>query len=214
MLTTARTYPVRYLHPRPVLSLSISPTLSAEIGAPRFRINVTQDKSTITLDIEDPVTAIHSGSKLLNIRDIFKSDLQYKVFYRKAQSTGKVNSLARDGAVLCYVLTGTKSRLSAELTVGPTWPSFEQREKTTSSSRVVLDVDRGVSYCFNVQAYVPSRLGTKQDGRLSSTRCSPGGDRSGMAELNSGRLNSTRCPVDFISRFSIQFSGVGRWQVV
>ncbi|XP_048861477.1 tissue factor-like [Brienomyrus brachyistius] len=125
------------------------PYYDTEIGAPHFRINVTQDKSKITLDIEDPVTAIYSGRRLLNIRDIFKNDLQYKVFYRKAQSTGK-------------------------------------REKTTSSSKVVLDVDRGVSYCFNVQAYVPSRLGTKQDGKLSSMRCSPDRDKSIFEEYSIG----------------------------
>ncbi|XP_035474957.1 coagulation factor IIIa [Scophthalmus maximus] len=35
----------------------------------------------------------------------------------------------------------------------------------------LLDLDRGVSYCFNVQAYLPDRAADKQLGELSHTQC-------------------------------------------
>lgn len=36
----------------------------------------------------------------------------------------------------------------------------------------LTDLDRGESYCFNVQAYIPSRSTDKQLGELSQTQCS------------------------------------------
>ncbi|KAF3703443.1 Tissue factor [Channa argus] len=45
----------------------------------------------------------------------------------------------------------------------------------TSNSSVieVKNLDRGESYCFNVQVYIPSRSPDKQLGELSLTQCSP-----------------------------------------
>ena len=50
------------------------------------------DKSKVTVNITDPLTSIHKNGKQLNIRDIFKNDLKYKISYYKAGSTGKVRT--------------------------------------------------------------------------------------------------------------------------
>lgn len=47
-------------------------------GAGNFIINIT-----------DPLTSIHEKGRQLTIRDILKKDLQYKISYNKAGSTGK-----------------------------------------------------------------------------------------------------------------------------
>lgn len=36
----------------------------------------------------------------------------------------------------------------------------------------LTDLDPGESYCFNIQAYIPSRSVDKQLGELSQTQCS------------------------------------------
>lgn len=42
----------------------------------------------------------------------------------------------------------------------------------------VKDLDRGESYCFNVQAYIPSRDTDKQLGEMSQTQCSKDDNQS------------------------------------
>ncbi|XP_068160249.1 coagulation factor IIIa isoform X2 [Antennarius striatus] len=42
----------------------------------------------------------------------------------------------------------------------------------------LTDLDRGESYCFNVQAYIPSRSTDKQLGELSHTQCSKDDNKS------------------------------------
>ncbi|KAJ8357166.1 hypothetical protein SKAU_G00199600 [Synaphobranchus kaupii] len=59
------------------------------IGRPNFKIEVNKDKNKIILYINDPISAIYEDDRLLNMRDIFKDELKYKVTYRKAGSTGK-----------------------------------------------------------------------------------------------------------------------------
>lgn len=43
------------------------------------------------LTISDPITALHKDGRSLNIRDVFKKNLKYKIEYSKAGSTGKVS---------------------------------------------------------------------------------------------------------------------------
>ncbi|XP_073344564.1 coagulation factor III, tissue factor a [Pagrus major] len=50
----------------------------------------------------------------------------------------------------------------------------------------VPDLDRGVSYCFNVQAYIPSRSINKQLGELSQTQCSNDDSKSIFEEYSVG----------------------------
>ncbi|NP_001017728.2 coagulation factor IIIb precursor [Danio rerio] len=58
------------------------------IGRPQFTLTVSIDKKLV-LTIQDPITALHKDNRSLNIRDIFKKNLKYKVAYSKAGSTGK-----------------------------------------------------------------------------------------------------------------------------
>uniref|UniRef100_A0A8C7VPS0 Tissue factor n=1 Tax=Oncorhynchus mykiss TaxID=8022 RepID=A0A8C7VPS0_ONCMY len=123
------------------------------IGRPEFKIEVSKDKRKITLYVEDPLTALfNKQNQQRTIRDVFADELQYKVTFGKATSTGK------------------KTKISA-------------------SSQIELDrrdVDPGVSYCFNVQAYIPSRSTDKQLGELSQRQCSPGDDKSVFEEYGIG----------------------------
>ncbi|XP_051556388.1 tissue factor-like [Myxocyprinus asiaticus] len=68
------------------------------IGRPEFKIVVREDKS-ITLLIIDPITALHKNGRSLNIRDIFKKNLKYKVSYHKAGSTGEKIEIAERSKV-------------------------------------------------------------------------------------------------------------------
>ncbi|XP_046879770.1 coagulation factor IIIa isoform X2 [Hypomesus transpacificus] len=112
------------------------PYKDTQIGRPEVKVEVSEDKRKITLHVKDPLTALFRDSRALSIRDVFAEDLQYRVTYRRAQSTGK--------------------------------------KVTTSESSVIelTDVDRGQSYCFNVQAFIPSRSPDQQLGELSQTVCS------------------------------------------
>uniref|UniRef100_A0A673WF57 Tissue factor n=1 Tax=Salmo trutta TaxID=8032 RepID=A0A673WF57_SALTR len=106
------------------------------IGRPEFKLEMSKDKRKITLYVEDPLTALfNEQNQQRTIRDVFADELQYKVTFGKATSTGKI-----------------------ELEEG--------------------DIDPGVSYCFNMQAYIPSRSTDKQLGELSQRQCSPGNDKS------------------------------------
>lgn len=53
-----------------------------------------------------------------------------------------------------------------------------QKEKTSVGRRIeVTGLDRGKSYCFNVQVYIPTRKINKQLGELSQVQCFPAEDR-------------------------------------
>nr|XP_061811635.1 tissue factor-like [Nerophis lumbriciformis] len=49
----------------------------------------------------------------------------------------------------------------------------------------LTDLDEGESYCFNVQAYIPSRGVNKQLGELSQTQCSDGDDEKSVFKVYS-----------------------------
>ncbi|XP_073704610.1 coagulation factor IIIb [Garra rufa] len=57
------------------------------IGRPEFKFEFKKKK--IVLIINDPITALHKDGRSLNIRDVFKKNLKYKIEYNKAGSTGK-----------------------------------------------------------------------------------------------------------------------------
>lgn len=56
--------------------------------------------------------------------------------------------------------------------------SFQKEKFSTSSVIELTDLDPGQSYCFTVQAYIPSRTTGKQLGDISNVKCSPEGDTS------------------------------------
>ncbi|XP_060920463.1 coagulation factor IIIa [Labrus mixtus] len=50
--------------------------------------------------------------------------------------------------------------------------STGKKDKTSKSNVIeITGLDRGESYCFNVQAFIPSRNGDKDKGELSITQC-------------------------------------------
>lgn len=123
------------------------PYKDTDIGKPEFKLEMSEDKRKTILHVNDPLTALFQDGRQLSIRDIFSDQLQYKVTYRKNQSSGKkfLNS--------------------------------------KSSVIEMAELDRGESYCFNVQAYIPGRAVDKQLGELSATKCSEG-DKSVLQEYN------------------------------
>lgn len=56
---------------------------------------------------------------------------------------------------------------------------YLQKKADFKTSKIELtDLDHGESYCFTVQAYIPSRSYDKQLGELSSTQCSDDSNKS------------------------------------
>ncbi|KAK2870269.1 hypothetical protein Q8A67_024661 [Cirrhinus molitorella] len=134
-----------------VSSAKFSPYYETVIGRPEFKIEVSSDKNKMTLHVTDVPTALFDeNNNRLNIRDVFKDKLQYKVTYRKAKSTGKKEEISKSSVV--------------ELT----------------------DLDRGVSYCFYVQAFLPFRAIDKQHGEISQVQCSPEENTSIFEEYGVG----------------------------
>ncbi|KAK2901127.1 hypothetical protein QQF64_014772 [Cirrhinus molitorella] len=76
-----------YVDPPFTRSKTFSPYNDTLIGRPEFKLKVNE--SQIVLIINDPITALHKDGRSLNIRDIFKKNLKYKIEYNKAGSTGK-----------------------------------------------------------------------------------------------------------------------------
>lgn len=73
---------------------------SADVGRLDFKLQVSEDKKKTTLFVTDPLTALFEDGRQLNIRDIFSSQLQYKVTYWKNKSTGKVSKSKRSSVRL------------------------------------------------------------------------------------------------------------------
>lgn len=67
---------------------------SGEISAANFTVEMVEE-GKVSVTIQDPLTSFHYYGKQLSIRDIFKSDLQYKISYYKSGNTGKVNRVKR-----------------------------------------------------------------------------------------------------------------------
>lgn len=141
------------------LMTGISPALAADIGKPDFKLEVSQDKKKTTLYVQDPLTALFKDGRQLNMRDVYADQLKYRVTYRRNKSTGKVRDRQTDG------------RHSQDRGIKRCFPL--QKTKNFDSSVIELsDLDAGESYCFYVQAYIPSRSPDKQLGEQSSTQCS------------------------------------------
>ncbi|XP_041967630.1 tissue factor-like [Alosa sapidissima] len=113
------------------------PYKETKIGSPKFKVVQNEDTTKMELHVQDPLTAIKRNGRPVNIREIFMSDLMYKVQYSKAGSTGK--------------------------------------SKTQNHSNVVKikKLERGVSYCFTVAAYIKSRKPQHQMGAWSIPVCWP-----------------------------------------
>uniref|UniRef100_A0A8C1YRH5 Tissue factor n=1 Tax=Cyprinus carpio TaxID=7962 RepID=A0A8C1YRH5_CYPCA len=83
-----------------VSSKKFSPYYDTAIGKPEFKIEVNSDKRKTTLYVTDIPTALfNEDKKRLNIRDVFRDNLQYKVTYRKAKSTGKKEKISKSSII-------------------------------------------------------------------------------------------------------------------
>ncbi|CAJ1082003.1 coagulation factor IIIa [Xyrichtys novacula] len=121
-------------------STRFCPYQETDLGRPEFKLEVNGNKRSTTLYVTDPLTAVFKDGRQLNLRDIFADELQYKVTYRRNQSTGKKTQVSKTNVI------------------------------------EVTNLDKGESYCFNIQAYIPGRDISKQYGALSVTQCSDKGE--------------------------------------
>ncbi|XP_066513548.1 tissue factor-like isoform X2 [Hoplias malabaricus] len=80
------------------MSKKFCPYNDTLIGKPEFSIKLMENK-TVVLYIQDQLTALYSDHKQLTIRDVFNTDLKYKILYRKAGSTG-TREVVVDGDVV------------------------------------------------------------------------------------------------------------------
>ncbi|XP_021445367.2 tissue factor [Oncorhynchus mykiss] len=118
------------------------PYKDTQIGAPSFNIKQSEDKTKMTLHIQNPLTPIYKDDQLVTIRDIFKNDLKYNVIYNKAGSTGKKETMSdlRDvelnnldkGESYCFMVAAYIPSRSVEKRLGD-WskPQCSPRESKT-----------------------------------------------------------------------------------
>lgn len=92
-------------------------SLSAAIGRPEFKIEVSSNKRKMTLHVTDVPTALfNKDNERRSIRDVFGDHLQYKVTYRKAKSTGKVSVVCKVyylSFVWSYLISSKQTFLSS-----------------------------------------------------------------------------------------------------
>ncbi|XP_036410326.1 tissue factor-like [Megalops cyprinoides] len=81
--------------------------------------------------------------------------------------------------------------------------STGKKLQTTDTNQIELDVDRGESYCFNVQAYIPSRSSGKQLGEMSRPQCSPKKNKSIFEEYGLGVIAGAALAITVIVTVAI-----------
>ncbi|XP_013869562.1 tissue factor [Austrofundulus limnaeus] len=90
-----------------MFSPPFNPYRQSNISAVQFSL-VNVNKTTVIINITDPVTSFHHQGKQSTIRDVLKKDLKYKILYYKAGST-------REREVVSDSSTATVSGLEAGL---------------------------------------------------------------------------------------------------
>ncbi|XP_039195707.1 tissue factor [Crotalus tigris] len=118
--------------PQYEVSSPFVPYTQTELGTPTVT-HFEQKDATLKVEVADPPTPLRVNGKLQTLRDIFKNDLEYMIYYWKDQSTGK-------------------------------------KSAKTKTNQFEIEVDKGNSYCFYVQANIPSRL-NNQKSQKSSIKC-------------------------------------------
>ncbi|XP_053325372.1 tissue factor isoform X2 [Spea bombifrons] len=100
--------------------------------------DLKKDSGKLHVLIKDALTPYRFGNQsFMTVRDIFKNDFVYTVFYRKASSSGK-------------------------------------KQESSPSNEIVVNVEKGESYCFFVKATIPSRK-TNRDSQDSDEKCTESG---------------------------------------
>ncbi|XP_066513547.1 tissue factor-like isoform X1 [Hoplias malabaricus] len=164
------------------MSKKFCPYNDTLIGKPEFSIKLMENK-TVVLYIQDQLTALYSDHKQLTIRDVFNTDLKYKILYRKAGSTGTVSKHHPVTTQRQASDTFTQSHADWCLYSLQLYVCVLQREVVVDGDVVVMaELDEGESYCFTVAAFLPKRKGTKRLGRWSLYKCSPAEGSSSISE--------------------------------
>lgn len=83
--------------------------------------------------------------------------------------TAEIKALARWDAA---DITASASDTQVTKKLDDSSPWFQKEYISKTNVIEMTDLDKGESYCFNVQAFIPSRSTDKQLGELSQTQCS------------------------------------------
>uniref|UniRef100_H3A1I6 Tissue factor n=1 Tax=Latimeria chalumnae TaxID=7897 RepID=H3A1I6_LATCH len=82
------------------LTDKFTPYKQTNIGMPKFNVTADQSKGLLKVMIEDPVSHYRfANGSLKSIREFFKDDLKYYVYYWKAKSTGKKTDSTKDNVL-------------------------------------------------------------------------------------------------------------------
>ncbi|MBN3282038.1 TF factor, partial [Polyodon spathula] len=81
-------------------SEEFTPYKDTKIGQPTFKIKENEAKDNIKLLIEAPLSSVRGpDNTFLSIEGIFKNDLEYVTYYRKASSTGKKETKSKTNEI-------------------------------------------------------------------------------------------------------------------
>ncbi|XP_034717817.1 coagulation factor IIIa isoform X2 [Etheostoma cragini] len=108
--------------------------------------------------------------------DIGRPDFKLEVSEDRKKTTlyvtDPLTALFKDGRQL-NIRDVFSDQLHYKVTYGKNKSSGKKVYTSKTNVIELSDLDRGQSYCFNVQAYIPSRSNTdKQLGKMSQTQCS------------------------------------------
>ncbi|XP_034411868.1 tissue factor-like [Cyclopterus lumpus] len=103
-----------------------NPFRETNISAVNFTVQVV-DESRVNVTITDPLSGIHEGEKQLSLRDIFKSELKYKISYYKFGSTGKRDIISDSSTAEVSELNAGQSYCFMVAAFIPTRPKSTQQ---------------------------------------------------------------------------------------
>ncbi|XP_062335303.1 coagulation factor IIIa isoform X1 [Osmerus eperlanus] len=121
------------------------PYKDTQIGRPEVTVEVSEDKRKITLHVKDPLTALFRDSRALSIRDVFADDLQYRVTYRKAQSTGKKVTTSESSVIVIELRNEDRGQSNC-FNVQAFIPSRSPDQQLGEPSHTVCSPDEGQTF--------------------------------------------------------------------
>lgn len=85
-----------------------NPYEESNLSAPSFSLRVL-DRLQVSVNVSDPLTAIHNQNRQLTIRDVLQNQLLYRVSYSRAGSTGKKELLSNSSSLVVSGLDSGES---------------------------------------------------------------------------------------------------------
>ncbi|XP_061621188.1 coagulation factor IIIa isoform X3 [Phyllopteryx taeniolatus] len=138
-------------------------------------LHAARTKTRACKILSDPPHPVHQLFDLLPSADIGRPDFKLEVSNNKKKTTLHVTdpltALFKDDHQL-NIRDIFLEKLHYKVTYRRNKSSGKKVFISKTSIIELTDLDQGESYCFNVQAFIPSRNVNKQLGELSQTQCS------------------------------------------